>query len=73
MDGYLSDVTHKVYVAARNPLVVPQEADADLVVDDLIDLFRDNDSVVFNNQDQAILKVKDKSGHVYSITIEKII
>ena len=65
---------HKtVYVAANHPLVVPQEADADLIIDDLIDLFRDNDSVVFNNQDQAILKVKDKSGHVYSITIEKII
>ncbi len=63
---------HKVYVVARNPLVVPQEADADLVVDDLIDLFRDNDSIMFNSQDQAFLKVKDKFGHVYSITIEKL-
>lgn len=61
-----------VYVASRHPLAVPQEADADLVVDDLIDLFRDNDSVVFNNQEQAILKAKDKLGHIYSIIIEKI-
>lgn len=53
--------------------MVPQESDADLVVDDLIDLFVDNNSVVFNNQDQAILKAKDKLAHVYSITIEKII
>jgi len=61
-----------VYVAARHPLVVPQEADADLVIDDLIDLFRDNDSIVFNNQVQAVLRAKDRLGHIYSITIEKI-
>lgn len=62
-------MTHKIYVAAKNPLVIPLEADADLVADDLIDLFRDNGSLILNKEQ---VKVRNKSGHLYFITIEKL-
>ncbi len=62
-----------IYLVAKNGLTVPEDCDADLLADDLIDVLRDNDTTIHNTHRTASLKkLSAKAPRTLVLTIEEI-
>ena len=58
-----------IYLLSKNKLTVPEECDADLLVDDLIDVFRDSSTTIHNSSKTTSLLMEGKQAFI--ITIEE--
>lgn len=59
------------YILSAYPLTIPLEFPAELLAEDLVDLIRDNKTLIFETLKQAICKKKEKElKFIYSLTVE---
>jgi len=63
----------RIYVVSPYPIPKLEDADADLLVDDIIDMFQDNRTCAMNDGEMALVKkISSDHKYVYAITVEKL-
>jgi len=63
----------KIYIVSKYPIPELENQDADLLVDDIIDLFQDHNTCAVNDSTIALNKVRDgEVKYTYCLSIERI-
>jgi len=63
----------RIFIISQYPLPELENPNADLLVDDVIDLFQDNKTCAFNDKQVALNKIQTGDAKfIYSITVEKL-
>jgi len=63
----------QIFIVSRHPIPEFEKPDADLLVDDIIDLFQDSKTCAINDRHVALSKRQlGDAKFVYSLSIERI-
>ena len=63
----------RIFIVSQHPIPELENPDADLLVDDIIDLFQDNKTCALNDGHVALSKIQmGDAKFIYSLSIEKL-
>lgn len=63
-----------IFIVSKHPIPELEHPDADLLVDDIIELFQDHDTCAVNSKQIALYKSKTSGAKfIYSLDIKKIL